>query len=183
VGLQERQLRDPTDPNEFQQNSLTYYLSGRYTPVHKRFYASTSAYFIQNKNSDPLGGSPDEGNLDSRNDSNIDFTVGKKLGTKYAMEVASRYRTNLSTNSDGDSKGQFTDTYVRLRRDFHDVIGTLSVGLNDTGLSKDDESNDSSYQVRFDVQFKKPGQKGLPPYVRTTDLYSRSKLGAFETGG
>ena len=37
--------------------------------------------------------------------------------------------------------------------------------------------------MRFDVKFKKPGEKGLPPYVRTTDLYTRSKLGAFETGG
>ena len=182
VGLQERQLRDPTDPNEYQQNSLTYYLSGQYRPVHQRFYSNVSAYFIQNASDDPLGGSSDLGSLDSRNDANVDFTVGRKIGTKYVVEVASRYRSRLGNNS-GDSEGKFTDTYVRLRRDFHDIVGTLSVGLKDSGLSSKAESNDSEFQMRFDVKFKKPGEKGLPPYVRTTDLYTRSKLGAFETGG
>ena len=182
VGLQERQLRDPSDPNEYQQNSLTYYLTGQYRPVHQRFYSNVSAYFIQNASDDPMGGSSDLGSLDSRNDANVDFTVGRKIGTKYVVEVASRYRSRLGNNS-GDSEGKFTDTYVRLRRDFHDIIGTLSVGLKDSGLSSEAESNDSEFQVRFDVKFKKPGEKGLPPYVRTSDLYTRSKLGAFETGG
>ncbi len=179
VTIQNQQLRDPTDPNQFQQNSTTYYVAGSYIPVHRRYYARIGAYFLQNANSDPLGTSPNDSNLDSQNNTNLNMTVGRKLGTKYLVEVASNARTNS-----GSDNNNVTDTYVRVKRDFHDMIGVLSVGQTTKKLSDNSEGTESGgTQVRFSVQFKKPGEKGLPPYSRQADLFSRSKVGAFETGG
>jgi hypothetical protein len=107
----------------------------------------------------------------------LNATVGKKIGTKYAVELYA----NTSTSNQNDSTNQ--DLAVRIRRDFHDLIGTLQVGTRSNELSNNNEGGNDDFQVRFNVQLKRPGQTGVPPYTRTTDLYTRSKLGAFETGG
>ena len=178
VGLNRIQMRDKTDPNEFEQEAFTYYLSGSYMPVHRRFYARTSAYMVQNARQDPRGDQGGEPNYDAqRNDTSLNATVGKKIGTKYAVEVYANTSTN---NQEGDS---IQDLAVRIKRDFHDLIGTVAVGTRSNQLSNDDSGTNNDFQVRFNVQFKRPGQTGVPPYSRTTDLYTRSKLGAFETGG
>src|SRR5690606_31692365 len=71
VGFQTRQLRDPSDPFEFDQRSMTYYLSGSYLPIHQRYWGRLTAYVIQNADKDPLFGN-DNRNFDTRDEAILD---------------------------------------------------------------------------------------------------------------
>jgi hypothetical protein len=168
IGLQQRQLRDPSDPFAFEQDSLTYYASGSYLPVHQRHWARMSTYFINNTNDDPLYGSAGKREaLDTRNETILDATIGKKIGTKYLVELRSRIRSRAS-----DSQ----DTYVNIERDFHDLIAGFQLGVRQRGLSKtDEEGTENNFQVRLNIRFKPASQKGLTPTVRSSKLYSAGK--------
>lgn len=172
VGYQTRQLRDPSDPFEFQQKSLTYYVSSSYMPIHQRYWGRLSAYFIQNAEDDPLLASDDNRrNFDTRDEAIIDARVGKKIGTKYLVELRSRIRSRATDNQ---------DTYVRIERDFHDLIAGISVGMRkEGGLSRDSEegTRQDNLQIRFNVKFKPASQKGVVPVVKSTKLYDSGRSG------
>lgn len=182
ISLQDRQMRDPTDPFEYEQNSIVYYLGGTIMPVHQRWWARFNGTFIQNAEDDPLNTNNDfhdnDDDWDTLDDENIavaDFTLGRKIGSKYLVELRSRLRT------DDDGSG---DHWVRVERDFHDVIAGVSVGVKSEELSEDEErEEENNLEFRMHVKFKPSHQKGVLPNVRAADLYSAGKLGAFETGG
>ncbi|MCX7020221.1 MAG: hypothetical protein WCK47_10300 [bacterium] len=175
VTRQERQMRDPTDPYQFQQETTTYFTSGAYSPVHKRYYARGAAFLIQNSGGDPLYPST-ANDIEIRNESVFSCTLGKKLGTKYLVEYSAYHRNR--------DQG-YTDNYIRLERDFHDLVGTLSFVIRNREQDYNDSGSGSNdnYQVKFQVRFKASTNNGLMPYEKTTNLYNAGKIGAFETGG
>lgn len=174
VSLQERQQRDTTDPYEFQQNSLVYYLAGNITPVHRRYYARFSTTFIQNQDDDPYYNVDDDDAFDTRNETISNVTLGKKIGTKYLVELSTRIRS-----SDNGSQ----DSWLSIQRDFHDLVAGVMVGVESDELDDDDEDSEEEdgMQVRLNFRFKPAHEKGVLPTVRAADLYSAGKLGAFET--
>jgi len=174
VSVQERQMRDPTDPNEYQQKSLATYAGLTHRPVHNRYYSRLSLYQTNPQNDDPLGVSGRD-ILDTRDETVIDFTHGHKIGSKYLVEYAIRHRSR--------DKGS-SEQYFRLSRDFHDIIAGIELRVEDKGLSKDEESGTKKdYQIRLSFRLKQSIDRGAAPVKRTDTLFSRSKLSAFETGG
>lgn len=174
ISLQERQMRDPTDPNEFQQSSLSTYIGGTYRPVHNRYYTRLTLYQTSPQNNDPLGISGKD-TLDLRDETVVDFTYGRRIGSKYMVEYSNRYRSRESG---------VTEQYLRVTRDFHDLVAGLELRVDDKGLDPDKESSTKKdYQVRLHFRLKMAGEKGPTPIRKTDTLFSRSKLGAFETGG
>jgi len=168
VGYQTRQLRDVTDPNAFEQRSLTYFLSGSYLPVHQRYWGRLSAYFIQNMNEDPLI-TDNYRSFDTRDEAIVDARLGKKIGTKYLVELRSRIRSRTTDNQ---------DTYLRIERDFHDLVAGVSFGMRKEGLSRESEEEaEDNFQVRFNVRFKPASQKGVVPVVKSTKLYDSGRSG------
>lgn len=171
TGFQTRQMRDPSDPYEFEQRSLTHYISGSYLPVHQRHWARLSTYFIQNAENDPLI-SDGDGNrdFDTRDEAIVDARIGKKIGTKYMMELRTRIRSRATDNQ---------DTYVRLERDFHDMVAGVSVGVRQKErLSRSNEdATEDSFQVRFNMRFKPASQKGVLPVVTSTKLFDSGRSG------
>lgn len=174
LSLQERQMRDPTDPNEFQQRSLATYLAASHRPVHNRYYTRVSLYQTHPQNNDPLGISGRD-ILDTRDETVIDFIHGHKIGSKYLVEYAIRHRSR--------DKGS-SEQYLRLSRDLHDLIAGIELRVEDKGLSSDTSSGTKKdFQVRFSFRLKQAIDKGAAPVKRQDTLFSRSKLSAFDTGG
>lgn len=177
IGLQERQQRDPTDPFQFQQQSLTYYVSSSYMPVHRRYWSRLSAFFIANQDDDPLGAIDDGRDFDTRTESIFDWSVGKRIGTKYLVE----YRTRMRSRDAG-----FGDSFVRVERDFHDMVAGIGVGVKADRLDEleDEEAErENNFQIKLSFRLKPSSEKGVLPVTRSAELLSASKLGAFETGG
>lgn len=180
VGLQTRQLRDPSDPNAFEQRSMTYYMAGSYLPVHQRYWGRLGLYMIQNQSDDPLLADTinDRRNFDTRDETLLDARVGKKIGTKYMVELRSRIRSRATDNQ---------DTYLRVERDFHDVVAGVSLGVRRKGRlsTESEDATQDNFQVRLNVRFKPASQKGVVPVVRSTKLYDSGRSGfvARETGG
>jgi hypothetical protein len=175
ASIQDRQMRDPTDPNEFQQKSLSYYFAGSYKPIHQRYYTRLSAYVTHPQDNDPLGLTTNNDILDTRDEAVVDFSYGRKIGQKYLVEYSTRYRSR---------NNGFTDQYVRVQRDFHDLIAGVELRIDDKGLTNDNESKSAKdFQIRFNFRLKQASEKGVSPVRRTGTLFSRAKLGAFETGG
>ena len=174
LGLQERQMRDVTDPNQFTQGSLTYYLSGSYIPVHQRWWTRASAYFIQQAEDDPLGIQSDR-DFDTRNETVLDYTVGKKIGTKYLVELRTRLRSRANENQ---------DSYVSVQRDFHDVVAGVSLGIRSKDrLSDVSETAEDNFQVRFNLKFKPSSQKGVVPLTNSRTLFNGQRTSAFDRNG
>ncbi|MBX7247345.1 MAG: hypothetical protein K1X53_17765 [Candidatus Sumerlaeaceae bacterium] len=188
IGNQQRQMRDPSDANEYQQESLNTYVNASYRPIHGRWYVRGAGYFIDNQNTDPLYGSSGSNDLDTGNSMLFDFAVGRKIGTKYIVEYSGKYRTNTNSNSDtatgnnNDTQNK-TDHFLRIGRDFHDVIAGVSFEVRDESGGNSSDNNNNDYQVKFDFKLKQAADKGAPPYLRTGELFNASKVGAFETGG
>lgn len=178
VGFQERQMRDPTDPNAFVQNAATYYVSGSYLPIHQRWWTRMSAFFIDNNDIDPLGLSASgTRDLDTRDEAILDYALGRKIGPKYLVEFRSVMRTRTTENE---------DSYLRLERDFHDMVAGVSVGIRSRNrLSTEDEGTaKDNFQVRFNMRFKPSNEKGVSPTVtRSSKLYSADRVSGFERGG
>lgn len=176
VSLQQRQMRDPTDPNQFLLDSTTYYISGSYSPIHRRYWTRLSAFFIQNNDQDPLdttGDGNDGHAFDTRDETVADWTLGKKIGSKYVVQYKTRMRQN-----NGD-----TEQWLKLERDFHDMVAGLQFGMENNKLSDEEETTQQdNFQVRFNVRFKPAYDKGAVPQKRTQDVYSSRKIGAYESG-
>lgn len=172
VGHQTRQLRDPTDPFAFDQRSFTYYVAGSYLPVHQRHWGRLGLYFIQNLEDDPLmsGTVNDRRNFDTRNEALVDGRIGKKVGQKYLVELRSRIRSRTDDNQ---------DTYVRIERDFHDLVAGVSLGVRSRRRLSDEreDATEDSFQVRFEARFKPASQKGVVPVVTSTKLYDSGRSG------
>jgi hypothetical protein len=174
LSVQERQMRDPTDPYEYKQRSLATYLSASHQPVHNRYYTRLSVYATNPQDDDPLGVAGRD-ILDTRDETVIDFSHGHKLGSKYLAEYSIRHRSR--------DKGS-SEQYLRLSRDFHDVLAGVEFRVEDKGLSNDEESGTKKdYQVRLTFKLKESIDRGAMPAKRTDTLFSRSKLSAFDTGG
>ena len=109
-------------------------------------------------------------NFDTRDEAIIDGRIGKKIGSKYLIELRSRIRSRADDNQ---------DTYVRIERDFHDVIAGLSFGMRSRErLSRHDEdATEDNFEIRFNVKFKPASQKGVVPVVRTHKLYDSGRSG------
>jgi len=174
IGMQQRQMRDPTDPFAFEQNALTYYLSGQYIPVHRRYWTRFSTFFIQNSEEDPLFAGGDR-RFDTRDEAVLDYTFGRKIGPKYLVEFRSRIRSRADENQ---------DTYVKIERDFHDLVAGVSFGVRNRGELSDDAetAENDNFQVRFNVRFKPSSEKGVQPVSNSRRLYSGQRASGFERG-
>ncbi len=178
TALNEMQVRHNSDPNQFNQKSLEYSVSGRLNSRRKNMYARTSAVFINNRShDDPLhlsGTSSSSSDLDNKDESVISFGVGREVGRKYLVEYTNNYRSRDS----GD-----TEQFVTVSRDFHDIVASLGFGIKGGELSSDSENSEKdTWQFRFNMRFKKSSDMGLLPFTRSTSIYSQRGLGAFESG-
>jgi hypothetical protein len=138
-----------------------------------------SAFYIQNNSTDPLGtDTSNNNNLDTRDEKVLDYRIGHKIGEKYMVEVESNIHTR-TTSSD--------ETFLRIDRDFHDMIAGLSLGMrskNKLDTSSESTGAQDNFQVRLNFKFKPSSQKGVAPQIqRTANLYSAQHASAFERGG
>jgi hypothetical protein len=168
INFQERQFLDPSDPGSFLENGRTLFATASYNPVHGRNYGSVSAYRV--KNEAGTGDGQDDGIGLSRSSSTsvVSARLGQKIGTKYLIE----YEGLVRSESDTPSENVF-----RLSRDFHDLIATVALGVREQELSSDSEGTEDSdnFNVRFDVEFKPAGARGVQRVSRETNLFSGRK--------
>lgn len=173
VSLQERQQRDPTDPNSYLANTLTYYLSGSYLPVHQRYYARVGAFFVQNPSADPLGRTDNDRDFDTDDETVMNVAVGRRIGQKYLVEYRTRIRSRQSGNE---------DTFLRIERDFHDAVAGISFGFRGYTLSREEErTENNNFQLRFHFRLKPAAEKGVTPVRNSGNLFSSRKASAFDT--
>lgn len=173
VSLQERQVRDPSDPASYLANSITYYLAASYLPVHQRHYARVGAFFVQNTSDDPLGLRSDNRNFDTENQTIFNATLGKKIGQKYLVE----YRSQIRTTGTGTD-----NSWLSITRDFHDAVAGVSVGFRQDRLSnREERTEQDNLQVRFQFRLKPAAEKGVAPTRTSGDLFSARKRSAFES--
>lgn len=179
AAMKEIQVRHHSDPAQYHQNSMQYSVSGRWNSRRNNMYARTSAVILNNRKSDPaaggiLGTNNSTTNLDSRNESVISFGVGREFGRKYLLEYTSNYRTRDEGN---------TEQFFSLSRDFHDLVATVGFGLTGENLSTTSEdAQQDTWQVRFNMSFKKLSSQSILPFLRSSTEYNQSTLGAFQPG-
>lgn len=175
VGRQQFQQRDPSDVNQYIQNSMSYYVTGAYAPTHGRYYASSTAFFLNNRRDDPLNVADDgtQRALDSENTAVGNLTVGRKIGSKYLVEGSVQLRNARDGNG---------DTFLRIERDLHDAVAGLQLQLR--GRRADEvgntEQGDQS-QVRFFLRVKLAAETtGAPTGSTGRSLYAANgKASAF----
>jgi len=148
--IQERQIRDLTDPDEFQQSHLIYSGQIQYVPRHQRWWARLGVFAVQVLDRDPVAPPPEERDRfdENRTDVSLSPLVGKRLGPKYTAEVAGTYNTRID---------DWKSAHVILKRDLHDLEAAVQAGFR-----RVEELNDDRYEVkreneiRFSIRLKTP---------------------------
>lgn len=148
--LQERQIRDLSDPNEFQQSNLIYSGKVQYIPRHKRWWAQVGVFAVQVLDRDPVAAPPSERDRfdENRTDVSVSPLVGRQLGPKYTAEVAATYNTRID---------DWKSAYIILKRDLHDLEASVQAGVRRVEEIHDNELQvRRENEIRFSVRLKTP---------------------------
>ncbi|MEQ8820829.1 MAG: hypothetical protein RLY93_11345 [Sumerlaeia bacterium] len=182
VGVDEFQLRDPGDPNEYRRSNAYANLRTSYTPIHNRYYAGLNIGGNKILEDDPADDPPEEEeNRFDEDDSEftIEPVIGKRFGPKYLVEVGAEY------NSDIDD---FKEAGVTIERELPDFVLAFFFGfklntfedrdeLNDR--DRDERDGDRELDFRVSARFKQPGERGELSAVSVTTLRERQRRAEF----
>src|SRR5690606_24430752 len=87
--LENHQLRDPSDPNAFEQTIINGYTSLQYVPVHQRWWLGLDISGYYNLDEDPIESENRERRRLDENEPDVSIRplVGRQLGPKYRTEA------------------------------------------------------------------------------------------------
>ncbi len=150
VDLREQQIRDLSDPNQFEQSSLVYSGQIQYVPRHQRWWARLGIFAVQMLDNDPLSAPQNERDRfdENRTEVSVSPLVGRRLGPKYTAEVAATYNTQYD---------DWKSAHVILKRDLHDLEAAVLAGFRRVEEVNDGQAEiKRENEIRFSVRLKLP---------------------------
>jgi hypothetical protein len=169
VNYQSRQIRDPSDVNEFHQNSVSLSCVGSYVPKRKQWWARLGAFGYKALDEDPLGRTrglsvadpeyarrmSERSYYEDETEVSLEATLGGKIGPKYEAEIGARYNTRIR---------DLSAAHVIVRRDLHDFIAQVLVGFRNDPFEPIDSGDQGrrgkrDWEVRFSLKLKSPYEK------------------------
>ncbi|MDX2176646.1 MAG: hypothetical protein SF028_09250 [Candidatus Sumerlaeia bacterium] len=153
VSYQTRQLRDRSDPNNFEQGTVGYTLQTQYVPLNGRWWTLLRLTAETKLDDDPLVSSNEDFD-ENRDKIRGDFIFGGKVGPKHILE--------LQTAFDSELAGGWRRIGLLFRRDLHDAELALFGGVvnrQKENANVDDDRNESQpteLEVRGTLKFKLP---------------------------
>lgn len=163
AGYDVRQIRDRSDPNEYEQETLSGALQLSYIPRHARYWAALDIVGSHALEEDPVIRDVRQRDRFDENDTDITIapTIGRRFGPKYRVQLSAAYNTKYS---------YFQRVGVTVLRDLHDAELGLFVGMrgNTTETRRDDSDVDPEdfdkktvdrdveyeYDIRASIRFK-----------------------------
>jgi len=149
--LQSRQIRDISDPNNYEQSALIHSGTVRFAPRHERWWARFSVFAVEQLETDPA--TRPASAEDSYDETETKFTfapaVGARVGPKYSTEFTGVYSTEMQ---------DWQEAFITLRRDLHDAEVGLHVGYR-TVETVDGGTLDRrrEEEIRLSLRVKAPG--------------------------
>ncbi|MCE5228330.1 hypothetical protein LLG95_01870 [bacterium] len=160
VGIRRRQIFDPTDPDEYQENKLFFNWLGRYQPIHQRWWTQLEFRFEEALNPEESRDSNSHETFFSDTDPHreVRWTVNRQLGPKYS--------TDFMIDWDKQVGGLHELSWI-IRRDLHDAVAHVEVrmdthnrrGENDVDDRTDQRANNMDVRFGLDVKL---AQKAIP---------------------
>ena len=151
------QLRDPSDPFEYQRDSVTAGVGAGYAPVHRRWWIESDLFVWKALNSDPAAGDVEldidvvEDRTDSdfffqENDTDIilDTWIGRRIGEKYTVELGAEYQEFYQG---------IRNARLILSRDLHSAVAQFQARYR----RRPWKDTPTEIDVRFSFLFKLPG--------------------------
>ncbi len=160
-----RQQRDPSDPNEFEQETIGGFFRASYLPKHARHWASLEVSGTKTLSDDPVQRDVRQRRRFDENETEvlISPTVGRRFGPKYRVQLAASYNTRFA---------YFPSAGITILRDLLDAELGLFLGvkgnsgetrrdddeLEESELFQEDEDidrvTDYELDVRASIRFK-----------------------------
>jgi hypothetical protein len=182
------QVRDPTDPLEYQRDSVLLGVGGTVAPVNRRWWVETDAFIFEALNKDPAA----TGNItdqqrdlyrdqfgsdyfflnENQTQIVVDSWIGRKFGDKWTAELGSEYRSQYN----GLRNARFL-----LTRDLHSAVLQLQARYRNRPWRTTPTETD----FRFNISFKLPGPMDamVAPRARTLMAERRQLELAEDTSG
>lgn len=170
TGYQSRQIRDPSDINEFRQGSVSISCVGSYVPKTKRWWARLGAHGYKALDEDPLGRTrgldPSDPEYSRRKsersyyeddtEMTLGGTLGAKIGPKYEAEISADYNSRIA---------DISSAHFIVKRDLHDFVAQVLVGFRNNPFDERDDNDENGrrgkrdWEVRFSLRLKSPYEK------------------------
>lgn len=153
VGIRRRQIFDPSDPDEYEENKAFFNWDARYQPIHKRWHTRVDFRIEEALNEKASRDS------NSRQTFFTDDDPHREVRWRVGTQIGPKYSTELGIDWDKQVGGLHQLAWV-LRRDLHDAIARFEVRLdtrNRRGRLNVDDRNDQradNIDVRFNLDFK-----------------------------
>lgn len=164
IGYYQTQIRDPSDPLEYQRDSISASIGAGYAPPHRRWWVEGSVFLWKALNTDParrdddrdleedffrdLHGDDDD-YWDTRRFDDTDIIVevwyGRKFGEKWIVEIGAEYDNTFS---------DIREAELILTRNLHNAIAQLRARYRNRPWRRDD---DTDININVSIQFKLPG--------------------------
>lgn len=163
---QTRQVRDKSDPDNFEQGSIGYFGQLEYVPKHGRWWALLRANGERRLDDDPAAEAEefeDDDDIDDFNENDDRYSVTTILGG----QVGPKHILELSTQWDNEYSG-VRRIGLTIRRDLHDAelglfFGILNNNRKDFDEDDDDDDDEEGKRERelefsASLKLKMPGQ-------------------------
>ena len=170
VGWQRRQIYDPSDVREYEEEVIFAGLRMTYSPIHQRWFFSLSGRYRNSLDGQSELNNDDKLTYFSDEDTDIDITAifGRELGPKWDTELRVRWDQEV---------GGLREVSWLLQRDLHDATAVFRVTLENDDEDSDDrgESGGNQVDVRVGLKMKLPEQQVAfgPNQLRTVRQRSR----------
>jgi hypothetical protein len=146
--LENRQIRDPEDPDAFEQSVINATTGFKYIPIHQRWWTGLDISGQIPLDEDPVDADNRERQRFDENETDVNIRplFGRQFGPKYRVEAFVEYNTRIS---DIRSAG------VTIVRDLVDADLLLFLGVRNNNNDFDDDDTDSSTAENdFEPQFR-----------------------------
>ena len=181
VTLEQRQIRNSDDPDQYQRNAVFTGMSAAYAPIHRRWWVEGDLILWKALNTDPTRKNV-ETQVSRRyypdyfyfSETDMDMVlqgwVGRKFGEKWTVEVGPEYQKRYQG---------LRDLHVIVTRDLHNALVQMQVRYRrDPWNAVYERSNKvtADIQFRFNIQFKLPGQMDTVMAPRARILMAERRL-------
>jgi len=169
LGYERRQMRDPSDPFNYQRDAVLAGGNAAYAPVSRRWWVEGDLFAFKPLTKDPAPESyTDAFTLSNRfqhyyyfysenqPDLILDTWIGRKIGQKYTVELGTRYH---------QSYGGLRDVRVVLTRDLHNALAQIMIRYYRTPYKQ----VPADFRIHFNITLKLPGPVDavISPRART----------------
>ncbi|MCX8035851.1 MAG: hypothetical protein N3D11_02120 [Candidatus Sumerlaeia bacterium] len=175
IMYEQRQMRDPGDPFEYQRDSLITRLSAAYAPIGRRWWIEGDLLLLEPLTNDPAGDTVES--LSSRrlnrdlfyffseNESEriLDVWVGRKISEKWTAELGTEYHSRY---------GGLRDVRLLLTRDLHNALAQFQIRYRRTPYKE----VPTQLQFNFSLTFKLPGPMDTVKAPRARVLMNEQRL-------